>query len=109
MADTYRKEYKPLTEEQKQEALDAKTAAESVEAVFNRVVGTGADPRLIATAKTYLEIAVLLAVKGITAPRPENQAAAPTPPAPPAPTEDRGAEVNPGAAPAAPTGEQPQQ
>jgi len=64
--DTFRKVYTPLTDGQKAEMDTIKTQAEALEASFNTSLLQGADPLLIATAKTYLEITILLAVKAVT-------------------------------------------
>lgn len=67
--DTFRKEYKPLTEEQKSQVDAVKDAAERVEGLLNGAL----DPnerseraRCIAVAKTNIEQAIMWAVKGLT-------------------------------------------
>lgn len=69
MQDTFRKEYKPLTEEQKHHTAIVKNTADLLLEAFNNAV----DPeerseraRCMAVAKTQLETAVMWAVKGIT-------------------------------------------
>lgn len=67
--DTFRKEYKPLSDEQKAQMEAIKDAAERVEGLLNGVL----DPnerseraRCIAVAKTQLETAIMWAIKGVT-------------------------------------------
>lgn len=64
MADTFRKEYSPLTEEQKAEMLAIKEKAEELEALF--IKSMQREPRLMAVAKTHLEDSVMWAVKAVT-------------------------------------------
>lgn len=70
MSDTFRKEYKPLTEDQKAQMQAVKDQAEQLEGLLNGVL----DPnerseraRCIAVAKTQLETAIMWAIKGVTA------------------------------------------
>lgn len=65
MTDTFRKEYKPLTEPQKMDMEAVKTEAEKLEVFINRCTNSE-NGRLMSMAKSYLEIAIMLAVKGIT-------------------------------------------
>jgi len=67
--DTFRKEYTPLSEDQKSQMGAVKDMAESLEGLLNGVL----DPnerseraRCIAVAKTNLETTIMWAVKGIT-------------------------------------------
>ena len=69
MSDTFRKEYKPLSEEQKTQMAEIKDKAEELEELLNGVL----DPeerseraRCVAVAKTNLETAIMWAVKGVT-------------------------------------------
>lgn len=66
MTDTFRKEYKPLTEGQKEMMIKVKALAEELEALFNEA-NTPNIGREIALAKTKLEEAIMWAIKGITA------------------------------------------
>lgn len=66
MSDTFRKEYKPLTEEQKAMMLRVKEQAEVLEQMFNEA-NTPDVGRLISLAKTSLEESIMWAVKAITA------------------------------------------
>lgn len=73
--DTFRKEYTPLNDEQKVEMQNIKTKAEVLEALYSDSLNKSPEgqsqeaPRLIAMAKSYLEISVLLAIKAVTAER----------------------------------------
>lgn len=69
MKDTFRIIHTPLTDSQKNEMNNVKLKAEELEALFDIAIANGNDPRLIATAKTYLEISIMLAVKAITTAR----------------------------------------
>ncbi len=69
MSDTFRKEYKPLTEDQKEHVNVVKNTAGLLLDAFNNAI----DPeersersRCMAVAKTQLETAIMWAVKGIT-------------------------------------------
>lgn len=65
--DTFRKEYKPLTEEQKQWMDEVKAKAEDLFLSIDRPRNADfAGNREIALAKTNLEQSVMWAVKGIT-------------------------------------------
>jgi len=69
MPDTFRKEYKPLTEGQKTEMAAIKEAAERVEELFNQVINPderSEKSRCIAIAKTNLEQSIMWAIKGVT-------------------------------------------
>lgn len=65
MQDTFRKEYKPLSEGQKMQMEAVKSCAEELERIINECV-TPENGREIAVAKTQLETAIMWAVKGIT-------------------------------------------
>jgi len=62
--DTFRKIFAPLTDAQKAEMDAIKTKAEELEALFN--ASAQREPRLMAVAKTQLEISVMCAVKAVT-------------------------------------------
>lgn len=65
MTDTFRKEYKPLTDSQKAAMDEIKTIAGQLEEKLNEI----SDPnngREISLAKTNLEQSIMWAVKGIT-------------------------------------------
>lgn len=64
MSDTFRKEYKDITEEQKVAVVEVKEKAEELEELFNK--SASREPRLMAVAKTNLEQSVMWAVKAIT-------------------------------------------
>ena len=66
MNDTFCRVYTPLNDEQKKDMDWVKHKAEELLTAFN--VPQYADNRLMAIAKTNLEIAVMCAVKGITNP-----------------------------------------
>jgi len=69
MSDTFRKEYKPLSEEQKAQMTAVKEQAELLEGLFNGALNPderSEKARCIAIAKTNLEQAIMWAVKGIT-------------------------------------------
>ncbi len=63
--DTFRKEYKPLSEDQKKVMNEVKTIASDLKRVINAVVSPD-NGREMAIAKTNLETAIMWAVKGIT-------------------------------------------
>lgn len=63
--DTFRKEYKPLTDAQKDQMTAVKDIAESLEIVINGNT-TPENGREMAVAKTNLETAIMWAIKGIT-------------------------------------------
>lgn len=70
MTDTFRKEYKPLTDEQKADVEAVKDQADTLLTHLNGIVlaeERSERSRCIALAKTNLEQAVMWAVKGITA------------------------------------------
>lgn len=68
MPDTFRKEFKPLTDEQKAWMDAVKTKADELLLAIDRVrEGNYPGNREIALAKTNLEQAIMWAVKGITA------------------------------------------
>lgn len=68
MSNTFRKEYKPLTDEQKLWMEDVKNKAEELLLAIDRPRNADfSGNREIAVAKTNLETAVMWAVKGITA------------------------------------------
>lgn len=64
MSDTFRKVYTSLSDDQKAEMLAIKEKAEELEVLYEKAVGR--NPRLIAMAKSQLEISVLLGVKAVT-------------------------------------------
>lgn len=66
MTDTFHKEYKPLTEEQKTQMIAIKGIAESLETAINEST-TPQNGREMAVAKTNLETAIMWAIKGVTA------------------------------------------
>ncbi len=70
MSDTFRKEYKPLSEEQKTQMDLVKTKAdELMEVLYLNTPLPGvnnAAGRCISIAKTELETAVMWAIKGVT-------------------------------------------
>lgn len=66
MSDTFRKEYTPLTEDQKARMLAIKEKAEELEKLYNDAMWQGFDIRLIKLAHTNLETSVLYAVKAVT-------------------------------------------
>lgn len=67
MADTYRKVYAPLTEQQKAYVQEIKTKAEELETIIDNAFENGqSDARLTKVAKTQLEIAIMVAVKAVT-------------------------------------------
>lgn len=63
--DTFRKEYTPLTDAQKEMVLKIKQKADELEALFDEV-NTPNIGREIALAKTKLEESIMWAVKGVT-------------------------------------------
>ena len=68
MSDTFRKEYKPLSDMQKSSMLFIKELGEGLEHQLDEIVDSGltVDKRCMALAKTNLEQAVMWAVKSIT-------------------------------------------
>lgn len=66
MADTFRKEYTPLTDQQKAIMMKVKEQAEVLLNLFDEA-NTPNSGREIALAKTKLEESIMWAVKGITA------------------------------------------
>lgn len=69
MTDTFRKEYKPLTEDQKTQMLEVKNKAEELESLFNSIVPAeerSERSRCMAIARTSLETAIMYAVKSVT-------------------------------------------
>lgn len=70
MSDTFRKEYKPLTDEQKSQMANIKNAAESLLLTMNQICPAeerSERSRCMAIARTNLETAIMWAVKGVTA------------------------------------------
>jgi len=66
--DTFRKEYKPLTDEQKKWMEEVKTKADELLLAIDKPRNAEfAGNREIALAKTNLEQSIMWAVKGITA------------------------------------------
>jgi len=68
MSDTFRKEYKPLSDIQKASVLFIKEIAEGLEKQLDEINDSGmsVDKRCMALAKTNLEQAVMWAIKAIT-------------------------------------------
>lgn len=68
MTDTFRKEYKTLSEETKDHITLIKTKADELLHEFNmtQVLELNPDMRMIALAKTKLEESVMWAIKAIT-------------------------------------------
>lgn len=67
MSDTFRKEYKPLNGETKDDIFVIKSEAENLEKEFDLISARiTTDKRCIALAKTNLEQAIMWAVKAIT-------------------------------------------
>lgn len=69
MADTFRKEYTPLDDEQKAAMLAIKNKAEELEVLFDAIAPEGERSdrsRLKAIAKTDLEKTIMVAVKAVT-------------------------------------------
>lgn len=67
--DTFRKEYTPLEDEQKQQMVAIKDKAQELLDLFNQAVPTeerSERSRCMAVARTNLEQTVMWAVKGIT-------------------------------------------
>lgn len=70
MSDTFRKVYKPLSDEQKAQMESVKVKAEELESLFNSIVPAeerSERSRCMAIARTNLETSILYAVKGVTA------------------------------------------
>lgn len=68
--DTFRKELKPMSEEQKTQMLDVKLAAENLLDLINQVAPAeerSERSRCLQIARTNLEQTIMWAVKGITA------------------------------------------
>ncbi len=65
MTDTFRKEYKPLSDFQKERMKEIKDIAESLEIAIG-VCTDSNNGREMAVAKTNLETSIMWAVKGIT-------------------------------------------
>jgi hypothetical protein len=67
MTDTFRKEYKPLSDEQKQDIEVIKEKADELLSTLNHIaLGYSIDVRMLSLAKTNLEQAVMWAIKSIT-------------------------------------------
>jgi len=62
--DTFRKEYTPLDDEQEAEMLAIKLKGDELEALY--VKSMQREPRLMAMAKSQLELSVMCAVKAVT-------------------------------------------
>jgi len=62
----FRKEYRPLTDEEQASVNRVKETAQTLYAIIDSP-SAAADPRSLAVAKTKLEEAVMWAVKGFTA------------------------------------------
>jgi len=70
MQDTFRKEYKPLSPDAKEQMDNIKDAAEQLHDYMNAIVPAeerSERSRCMAIARTNLEQAIMWAVKGITA------------------------------------------
>lgn len=65
MTDTFRKEYKPLSDEKKAQMAEVKEIAEKLEEKIIECT-TADNGREMAVAKTQLETSIMWAVKGIT-------------------------------------------
>lgn len=65
MSDTYRKEYRPLTDLEKTSMEKIKAKAEELETLFDEVNNPNIG-REIALAKTKLEETIMWAIKGLT-------------------------------------------
>lgn len=63
MTDVFRKEYRPLGDEAKEKMLVIKNKAQSL---YDEIVNTKGDARMLAIAVTNLEQAVMWAVKALT-------------------------------------------
>lgn len=69
MSDTFRKEYKPLSDEAKASMNSVKEKAEELLKLFNEAVPAeerSERSRCMAVARTNLETTIMWAVKGIT-------------------------------------------
>lgn len=66
MANTFRKEYRELTDEEKAAIEELKTTAEQMEITIENAKAAGKNPRHLALAMTKLEEAIMWAVKAIT-------------------------------------------
>lgn len=67
MSDVFRKEYKALSEEQKNTILSLKSKAEELLNQFELIgVNKSIDPRSVSLAKTYLEQSIMWIVKAAT-------------------------------------------
>lgn len=69
MADVFRQDYTPITEEQKAQVLAVKVKAQELHDLISAAVTEGERSdrsRCIAIAKTTLEESVMWAVKGLT-------------------------------------------
>lgn len=64
--DIFRQEYRTITEAQSSTVLEVKQKAQELHDIITRFESGGTAPREIALFKTYLETAVMWAVKGIT-------------------------------------------
>lgn len=70
MSDTFRKEYKPLTEEQKTQMAEIKAAADNLLDLMNLAVSSeerSEKSRCMAIARTNLETTIMWVIKGVTA------------------------------------------
>ena len=65
MSETFRREYRPLTDAEKKALEDLKVKAEELEELFN-LYNTPDMAREMALAKTKLEESIMWAVKAIT-------------------------------------------
>ena len=69
LADTFRREYTPLDDEQKEQMTQIKEEADALLGLFNNAVPMderSERSRCMAVARTNLEQAVMWAVKGVT-------------------------------------------
>lgn len=65
MSDTYRKQYRPLTDSEKKSMENIKIKAEELETLFDEINNPNIG-REIALAKTKLEETIMWAIKGLT-------------------------------------------
>lgn len=76
MGDTFRKEYTPLTEQQKEQMLAVKEEAEQLLSLFNAIVPAeerSERSRCMAVARTQLETTIMWAVKAVTTDQSQQQ------------------------------------
>ncbi len=68
MSDTFRKKYTTLTADQQKVVDNIKTIGQTVYDTLDTHTTGDTDRRLVDSAKSYLEIAIMLAVKVVTGP-----------------------------------------